>query len=801
MSGNNRGNDGKSQLNSKKTRLYNSRTIKVQNSDPAFDKQDTKLQVPDFIQARKYEIDAFEQSQLKSKSALSTRCFQSLPRVMRRRAASHNVKRMPKRLRNKAIREMNGAVPPAKRKSRGRRLYKWMQTQRILKAASKLRQDRYEVDPAVKSANVRAMFKKLAKGIPDDDDFQGKMCRRIENTTGAVDRTGVGKLHPAPPAASLKFRHRQREFVWLPTHVWHAKRFKMSKVSGFQIPLTPTQKCFKLMSRQNRYRAVCFDTSYYGTLTIECGSLSSATFLMSVLSELTGKSKFPKLVLEGRKSFVGMLRWTPSVSSSDKGKGEGEQQFAPGVVYMNIQENYALIRVPVSVYVDLFRHLQSVVERANNGDGDSNDKRVQLSDCRNSIGSITLSGPSSLRCLSRVFHFKDTLTQELKSTWASLASLRDNSIIPVGTTLSFKIYDPRLWNRPSKFPIRNNNDVFDTIISMNSNPPVDKESATSLVKCDLRKKSLVDQLSVKDLGKIKSHNTAFEKVSHSEIPIILVKTDCQVWTVMLPWYWVQPLWLQLVKIPDLKPGGMKQHHQFQFEQMKPTFPHDFPWSRAGWIYNNVAGDVAQTKDSSKPKSQVSLQTSEDQFSQVFCAYRADWFTLRNMLLVLKRRQTLLSSEGKIDNCEDDPERRLESINDVLTMVKFLHKEKALEPDRIPIRAFDESNVEDDKYYNDTYTIDNMPKIVYTEIPIIPVTLTIAKDGVIQENARIYSAPDCLDQFVVGFVTTGGMNLVVGKCTGIGAIVASKLLEGEKLLYVRNPGKSSMYACSYQRIEN
>jgi hypothetical protein len=55
------------------------------------------------------------------RAALAQRAFQDVPRSLRRRSASHNVKRVPGPLREKAKREMiaDGTKPPAK--IRGRR--------------------------------------------------------------------------------------------------------------------------------------------------------------------------------------------------------------------------------------------------------------------------------------------------------------------------------------------------------------------------------------------------------------------------------------------------------------------------------------------------------------------------------------------------------------------------------------------------------------------------------------------------------------------------------------------------------
>jgi hypothetical protein len=51
-----------------------------------------------FLKAWQFEIEALEDGMRRSKSAVTSRAFQQVPREMRRRAASHNVKRVPKRL-------------------------------------------------------------------------------------------------------------------------------------------------------------------------------------------------------------------------------------------------------------------------------------------------------------------------------------------------------------------------------------------------------------------------------------------------------------------------------------------------------------------------------------------------------------------------------------------------------------------------------------------------------------------------------------------------------------------------------
>lgn len=88
----------------KRARIQEARTVRTQTSDKAFSNGD--LNVDKFVKAREYEIKALEDGLKRSKQVLSQRAFQDVPKDLRRRTASHNVKRVPKRLRPRAVREV-----------------------------------------------------------------------------------------------------------------------------------------------------------------------------------------------------------------------------------------------------------------------------------------------------------------------------------------------------------------------------------------------------------------------------------------------------------------------------------------------------------------------------------------------------------------------------------------------------------------------------------------------------------------------------------------------------------------------
>ena len=81
------------------------RTIATQTTGQAF--KNGEVDVDKFVKAREFEINALEQGLKRAQSALNTRAFQNVPRSLRRRTASHDVKRIPKRLRSRAKREVS----------------------------------------------------------------------------------------------------------------------------------------------------------------------------------------------------------------------------------------------------------------------------------------------------------------------------------------------------------------------------------------------------------------------------------------------------------------------------------------------------------------------------------------------------------------------------------------------------------------------------------------------------------------------------------------------------------------------
>ncbi|KZV71268.1 POP1-domain-containing protein [Peniophora sp. CONT] len=81
----------------------------------------SKLDVEKFVESREFEIKAMQQAQKNASSSATHRAWQELPRHLRRRAASHDVRRVPQRLRGKSAREIDAMKRKALGRSRPKR--------------------------------------------------------------------------------------------------------------------------------------------------------------------------------------------------------------------------------------------------------------------------------------------------------------------------------------------------------------------------------------------------------------------------------------------------------------------------------------------------------------------------------------------------------------------------------------------------------------------------------------------------------------------------------------------------------
>jgi len=573
----------------KRVKFQDARNIRTQPSDAALD--DGKLDMQKFLNAREFEIKALENSMRKCKAANATRVFQQVPRAMRRRTASHNVKRVPKKLRERARREMlednTPTVESRKRRPRTTR--------------ARIRAETAKKLGILAARKKKELLKKAATEGISTAEGGPKPTVQTRPPRPKIRRDMLNE----PPKAESKFRKRQLNKTWLPTHLWHAKRATMTEPSKplwrFAVPLTPTEKCYRPTHRAAGQKGVVvWDMSYVSTI----GLYGPEDRVERVLVAL-GLSQPSLWGARGQKWRAGVRKWSGILS---KQVADSRRDIGPATIVWNPQapahsddtadsrnpkrlQRQLLIRTHPSCFLELFEELRKVAKMQT--------PQVHLEDLRFEIGSIELTGPNSTEALLGIlqpYYDKPGSEEQHSRIFTSLAGVANPSSLPKDALLAFSAKDPRLDYPPKRVNIPSGS-ADAPLLELLTKWPVE-EGLTSFGIFSRDSRFQASRLpSQKAINRRKGANAPGERLqvtaADPPIPVMLLAsrpaTDGQAqgtWTLLAPWKCILPLWHTLMHYPlsiggNPRLGGLNEQRQIAFEQGAPWFPADFPATNAG----------------------------------------------------------------------------------------------------------------------------------------------------------------------------------------------------------------------------
>ncbi|KAL2069084.1 hypothetical protein VTL71DRAFT_15422 [Oculimacula yallundae] len=555
---------------------YNARSILTKPPDAAL--QNGELNLQSFLKSREFEIKALQDGMQSAKKSGTKRAFQQVPHDLRRRTASHNVKRVPKRLQKRAAKEMKDDNTPTVNSK----------TRKPTNPRGRLRAE------TAKRLGILAAKKRVSK---EEKVVEAGIEARIPRPK--IRRNALND----PQKPKSKFRKRQIHKTWLPTHLWHAKRATMTEPKNplwrFAIPLTSTQKSYRPTHRASGGRgAVCWDMSYMSTIGLRGPEAS----LQKVLTAM-GVADLGLWETKGTKWREGKRSWTGWLTRAEKDKSI---VVCPSTVLWCPQQSITTSETnsknkPLQAQIFVRVHPSAFLEVWNDFLRLSKLQRpiVQIEDLRFEIGSIEVTGPSSTEALLSVLFPYDE-SEEHGRTFRSLAGITNPGSLPSNSILSFTVLDPRLRYppRPVKLPDSNDEEANFKLLQMASCWPVDQSTGSSaLFDRDARFKAtrLPSQKALsrrKNLVKPGEHPSLL--ASDPRIPITLVATrsasTCSAqgtWTLLAPWKCILPFWYGLMHCPlssgsNPRLGGLQELRQIHFEQGVPFFPTDYPGTAAGF---------------------------------------------------------------------------------------------------------------------------------------------------------------------------------------------------------------------------
>lgn len=818
----------------KRAKVMDARMILTQTKDAAL--RNGELDVQSFLRSREFEIKALEDGMRRAKNGLSTRAFQEVPRDMRRRTASHNVKRVPERLQNRAAREMReDNTPTVKRNKR--------------KPGSSRGRVRAET---AKRLGILAANKKAAK------------TKDASKDTGIETRPARPKLRRDklndPPKPRSKFRKRQIHKTWLPTHMWHAKRATMTEPKKplwrFALPITSTEKSYRPTHRAaGASGAVAWDMSYMSTIALEGpeASLEKLLKLVGAAEEGLWNEKGIKW-RHGKRTWNGWLIrqakdksipigsstifWCPTELASQGGESSEKPKKAP--------TRQVFLRIHPSAFLEAWTELLrlSKLQRP----------AVHVQDLRFEIGSIDITGPGSTEALLGILHpydeSKDTQDEHAK-TFRSLAGVTNASSLPLNSLLSFSILDPRLRYppRPVKLPKPNDEDANFALLELLSSWSVDDSTGSpALFSRDARfkatrlpaQKSLNRRKTLAPPGKYAS-----VQKSDPPIPIMLLTSRLTpsgssqgTWTLLAPWKCILPIWYGLMHYPlstgrNPRFGGIQELRQIYFEHGIPWFPADFPGTQAGFTWEADERARRKSEWDKRPKGKrvewSSLDLGGGRKGEIGEGWACDFERIIGFPTLLDiedtqetTQETEMSADSELKVVEQpvqqlsskafnkilsSPASELPLLSIVCTIritligrgiaspcarIYRLPREPpsqgssntstALAPSRsawlallpLPSRAKPLPNLKNTK----------LPARIPLDTPL-PQRVRLLAQSLLQNPPLPYPAEKNADEGplvpdeedLIGFVTTGEFNLAEGKGVAVGTVVARKALQG------------------------
>ncbi|KAK0387928.1 hypothetical protein NLU13_4173 [Sarocladium strictum] len=720
----------------KRSKINAARSIPTQPAAVAL--KDGELDLQAFVAAHEFEIRSLEQSMATSKAISATRAFQQVPRGLRRRTASHNPKRVPRRLRARAQKEMGEdntpLVEPRRRKPRTTRARIRAETAKRLGILARRKE--------------RKKLQKRSEDVPMEDDA----AKPSPASVGVVGRAPRPKIRRdtlnEPPTPAAKFRRRQINKTWLPTHTWHAKRARMteprSPLWGFAIPMTPNEKIYRPTHRaQGNRGAIAWDTSYFSTIKL----FGHSPGLERVLKKL-GLSKETYWNDKGKKWRCGTRSWTGLLSRELR---TGRRDVAMSTILWcpvapapeasetqdpEKRERQVFLRVHPSAFLEVFSELVRLAKMET--------PRLHVEDLRFQIGSIDLTGPASTEILEAVLTPYASVdgddTNHIR-LFRGIRGLTNAASLPANTVLGFHVQDPRLHHPPRKEEATEPTArPEETLLQLLSDWPAEKNLGPYALFDREARHAASGLPSQKHINRRRGSAPPGSQLKATKadpkIPIILLPTRAHSgtqtqgnWTLMAPWSCIQHFWHSIVRCPltsggNPRFGGVNELRQVAFERGQPWFPADYIATNSGLAWEMAEREKRKRDWERRPKSKRpawdSLDLGAGRKGEIGDGLACDFETLFGVAKSDAQESVAVTKEtGDTMDLDDNTESNVEAGIQQTASLKDLHAMSKAEFVQLSSRG---------------------ASMEPPEKTIVTTRIVLCGSGVAKSRARIYRLP-------------------------------------------------------------
>ena len=444
-----------------------------------------------------------------------------------------------------------------------------------------------------------------------------------------------------------------------------------------------------------------------------------------------------------------------------------------------------------------------------------------------------------------------------------ISNLTDENVLPQKAIFAFDAIDPRYLSAPKRIHSINSKKEIsvDAILKLQNDYPQEEIRNILLKLCDpeCREMSYKNQNTLKELSSRRQkllistpqkRQIQHDKDSDPSIPLLIAKRPrTQDWVIILPWFWLLPLWHQINRVPRVYHFGLRQYQQLQYEQRQLYFPDDYPFTNVGFMENSLY--KRQSLKSRWLKKPIGKRVNYDKINGIhslelpaFSGEIGDYFSCDwELLRILRNGIDFLTSQGKelklIDSRRttqfdsNDNSRAINTLNDVIELYKDV---RTIEPgtsstEELPVTLASSLPTPGASLHATEIKNESASLIItQTTLPIVAISCNFIERGHPHDNARIYRIPDTDLSYwlqvangvyradgkkdheqnipkpsvidLIGFVTTATYHLGEGNglATGfIDAHIASTMPLEQKYILVRNVGTNIYRLAHWEQI--
>ncbi|KAJ7069842.1 POP1-domain-containing protein [Mycena amicta] len=575
----------------KKQKLKDARTIPVQSNAlagpstvPSVGKRlPGALDVEKFTEARAFEINAMHTAMKNASDSATHRVWQTLPRHLRRRAASHDVRRMPIRLRDKARLEMKDTAlkkkPLARLRSKHGKAKRLGPTESLLKR----QKDKTWLETHIwhsKRMHMENMWGHRLAVTPTEKAFRPSHRAAVH---GSI-------IHDASYYSTFQL---------------HGPQKLLSDIlSLFSDPLDPSPGAKRYHPGLRTAETHIYEIDHYpfnliGPASIIWRPQQAPETAQPAKSSKKGKGKATDEQDLDNITRTVWVRVHPSIS---------------GAVFAAMQQSTSLVldrgraAAPQGTVLD---HLS-----------------VELEDLSAQINAFEIMGPKASQVLKGALTpVSQDKRDDFKKLWESMSDLQTSGSLPRSMIIGFKVLDPRL-----KFPPKNakpnlTNDIPKIV-------PCGSLAQTELWDSSVRENLKKPRYKKKDLDDRRAQNlvpgTPLNPLRQDDrIPVMLIQRAVERgssstlslhgWTLLIPAGWSMPFFSSLT-FTGTRVGGQRERRTQAFEAGTGYFPHDYPLCST---YEEVAKQ-RETEDRARWERTPPAKRHNYESTGTRSPWRADW---------------------------------------------------------------------------------------------------------------------------------------------------------------------------------